>query len=148
MCNLGIIHAVHFYLNGLFILLPLVQQCCYIFFFIYIYSSIIIISPLILLQWMWSFHMTSEYCYRVLVLCNKRRRWVEIVLCLFSVWWKRLEGDSPVETVSSQISVKWRKKCSNVTFTSSLFRGVLEFLRELLHVIFSHEQKKKAHFTL
>lgn len=118
------------------------------FFFLYIYSSIIIISPLILLQWMWSFHMTSEYCYRVLVLCNKRRRWVEIVLCLFSVWWKRLEGDSPVETVSSQISVKWRKKCSNVTFTSSLFRRVLEFLRELLHVIFSHEQKKKAHFTL
>lgn len=49
LCNLGLIHAVHFYLNGLFILLPLVQQCCYIFFF---YISSIIISPLKLLQWM------------------------------------------------------------------------------------------------
>lgn len=27
LCNLSLIHAVHFYLNGLFILLPLVQQC-------------------------------------------------------------------------------------------------------------------------
>lgn len=44
MCNLGLIHAVYFYLDGLFILLPLVQQCS-----ILLYISIIT-SPLKLLQ--------------------------------------------------------------------------------------------------
>lgn len=60
LCNLGLIHAVHFYL-GLFILLPLVQQCCYIFFYI-----LVVLSyhhhHFILLQWMLSFHRTSKYC--------------------------------------------------------------------------------------
>lgn len=44
MCSLALIHAVCFYLDGLFILLPLVQQCS-----ILLYISIIM-SPLILLQ--------------------------------------------------------------------------------------------------
>lgn len=67
-----LIHAVHIYLNGLFILLPLVQLLNFL------NISSIIISPLILLQWMWNFHMTSTYCY-ILVLCNKRRRWFDTV---------------------------------------------------------------------
>lgn len=79
LCNLGLIHAVHFYLNGLFILLPLVQQCCYIF--LYIYILVVLLYHHLYCYNGCEVSIRHQNTVKYFVLCNKRRRLFEIAFC-------------------------------------------------------------------